>query len=393
VRDLFLLDPSVVFLNHGSFGACPREVFDVFQNWQRELERNPVEFLGRRSAGLLDEARKTLAGYLGAKSEHLVFVSNATAGVNTVARSIPLRQGDEILTTDHEYGACSAAWNWVCERSGARIVPVEIPLPFDRDGFADRVFSRVTDRTLILYLSHITSTTALIFPIEDLVRRARAHGILTVIDGAHVPGHIPLDLDALGADFYTGNCHKWLCAPKGAAFLHARPEHHGLLQAPVVSWGYLGDVAGHTDFDSYTGATVLERRLQWQGTRDLSAFLTVPSAISFQERHGWRDVRRLCHELAGQALARTVELTGLEPVCSDADFGQMVVLPVPRMDPMALKSTLFDRYRIEVPVTAHGDRLFVRISIQGYNTQVDVDALMDALTALISPGPFPEPSS
>ncbi len=379
MKNLFLLDPALVFLNHGSFGACPAQVLEKCQWWQREMERNPVEFLGRRSAQLLAQSRALLAQHIGAKPEHLVYVPNATSGVNTVARSLPLRAGDEILSTNHEYGACDNTWRFVCQHTGARYVPVEIPLPFQAQEFTDRIWAAVTPLTRVIFLSHITSTTALILPLAQLCERARAAGILTLIDGAHAPGHIPLNLDALGADFYTGNCHKWLGAPKGAAFLHARPEHHHLLDASVVSWGYSSVIAGRTGFDAYLGTTVLERRLQWQGTRDLSAFLSVPAAIEFQARHDWDQVRSDCHALASQALQRICKMTGLSPVCADADFGQMVVIPLPPMNPDLLTQTLFERYHIEIPVTAHQDHLFVRLSVQGYNTVEDADALVHAL--------------
>lgn len=379
MKRLFLLDPSIVFLNHGSFGACPAEVFEAYQGWQRELERNPVEFLGRRSAELLAESRSALAKALGARPEHLVYISNATGGVNTVARSLPLQAGDEILTTDHEYGACDYTWDFVCRHTGARYIRVDVPLPFQAESFADRLWSRVTPRTRVIFLSHITSATALIFPIAEVCRRARQAGILTLIDGAHAPGQVPLDLDGLGADFYVGNCHKWLCGPKGAAFLHARPEHHGLLDASVVSWGYSPDLAPHAP---YAGSTLLERRLQWQGTRDLAAFLAVPTALAFLEKHCWEQVRRRCHDLAAETLRRICDLTGLAPMCGEGDFGQMVVIPVPPMDAATLKETLFSRFRIEIPVTAHRERLFVRISLQGYNTPEDADALVQAIKAI-----------
>jgi isopenicillin-N epimerase len=379
MKSLFLLDPSIVFLNHGSFGACPAKVLENSQWWQREMERNPVEFLGRRSAQLLAQSRSVLAQYLGAQPEHLVYVPNATSGVNTVARSIPLLPGDEILTTDHEYGACDSTWAFVCRHTGAKYLPMEIPLPFRAEEFTERIWAGVTPRTRLIYLSHITSTTALTFPVMELCQRARQAGIFTLIDGAHAPGHIPLDLDKLGADFYTGNCHKWLCAPKGAAFLHARPEHHRLLDATVVSWGYGAENSGTTGNDVYTGTTLLERRHQWQGTRDLAPFLTVPAAIEFQARHQWDRVRKDCHALAEETLWRLCALTGLNPVCQEGDFGQMVVIPVPSMNAELLKATLFDRYRIEIPVTTHKDRLFLRLSVQGYNTRADTDALAQAI--------------
>jgi isopenicillin-N epimerase len=386
MKNLFLLDPAQVFLNHGSFGACPAEVFDHYHHWQREMERNPVDFLGRRSGTLLGEARAVLAQYLGAQTQDLVFMPNATTGVNTVARSLAvdtgLLPGDEILSTDHEYGACDATWDWVCQHTGARMVRAEIPLPFCATEFTERVWAGVTPRTRVLFLSHITSGTALIFPIAELVQRARAAGILTLIDGAHAPGHITLNLDTLGADFYTGNCHKWLCAPKGSAFLHVRREHHAVLHAPVISWGYAVDTSGTQGNAAYTGTTLLERHMQWQGTRDIAAFLAVPAAIAFQARHNWPLVRQRCHAMAADTLNRVCAHTDLAPVCSDGDFGQMVVLPVPAMDAALLAQRLQQEFGIEIPVTTHQGRLFVRISVQGYNTQSDVDALVLALQAI-----------
>ena len=378
MKKQFALDENNVFLNHGSFGACPIAVLDDQQHWRREMEKNPVAFLSRRSAALLQEARAVLGGYLGADPAHLVLFANATTAVNTIARSLVLAAGDEVLTTDHEYGACDNLWELACRSAGARYRHVELPLPFRSEDVTDRIWSAVTPRTRVLFLSHLTSATALILPLEALCRRARGAGILTVIDGAHAPGHLPLALDALGADCYVGNCHKWLCAPKGSAFLHARPEHHALLQGLVVSWGYTPELGG-PGHDAYTGSTLLERRHQWQGTRDLSAFLSVPAAIRFQASHDWDAVRARCHAMAADTLHRVCALTGLEPVCQDADFGQMVAIPVPAADPAALQTALFEVHGIEIPVTVHGGRTFVRLSVQGYNTQGDLDALVAAL--------------
>jgi isopenicillin-N epimerase len=230
----------------------------------------------------------------------------------------------------------------------------------------------------------------LIFPVADLCRAARERGILTLVDGAHAPGHIEVNIDAIGADFYVGNCHKWLCGPKSAGFLHARPEHQSWLEAPVISWGYVGQsmaecsgtLGGHTGFDAYTGSTVLERRLQWQGTRDISACLAVPAAIDFQRRHHWPAQQRRCHELAVHAQSRVLSRNRLAPVAPDSAYGQMLTIPVRADDAQALRQRLFDHYRIEVPVTEHQGRLFVRISVQAYNDEVDVDKLVRALAEL-----------
>ena len=379
MRDEFLLDPNITFLNHGSYGACPREVFKTYQDWQLEMERNPVLFLGRRSAALLREARSALAAYLGASTDDLVFVSNATTGVNIVARSFDLKAGDEVLTTDLEYGACIATWERVCRERGAALRRVSVPLPFDAARFVDQLFESATPRTRLLFVSHMASTTALTLPVAALCARARAAGITTLIDGAHAPGHLDLQLDTLGADFYTGNCHKWLCAPKGSAFLHARREHHSRLDAPVVSWGYLAQEGAPADRDGFTGASTFERRLQWQGTRDLAAFLSVPAAIAWQARRGWAAQRARCHGMAMELMHRLGRHFELAPIGQDSDFGQMAPIPVPHADAGALRRHLYDTHRIEVPVTQHGGRVFVRVSVQAYNTADELQGLEDAL--------------
>jgi isopenicillin-N epimerase len=386
MRNEFLLDPSLVFLNHGSFGACPREVLEAQRAWQWEMEANPVAFLARRSAALLAAARGKLAERVGCDPGHLAFVTNATTGVHVAARSVALEAGDEVLASSHEYGACMHIWSRVCRARGAALRAVEVPLPFDAASFTERIWAEVTPRTRVLFLSHMSSATALVFPVAELCRRARARGIVTIIDGAHVPGHLPLDLDALGADFYTGNCHKWLCAPKGSAFLHVHPRFHAGLEPPVASWGDSAEGEGETAFSAHIGTSRLEHRLLWLGTRDCSAFLAVPAALAFQERHGWGEVRERCHRLLEELVSRVAELTGLEPVCRGADFGQMAIIPVPPMDPGQLKRTLFETHRIEVPVTDYGGALFVRASIQGYNTPDDAEALVRALRAIYRMG-------
>lgn len=372
LRPLFLLDPSVVFLNHGSFGATPKPVFEVYQNWQLELERQPVEFLGRRVDALLTEAMLPLAEYVNADADDMVFVQNATSGVNVVARSLPLQEGDEILTSNHEYGACINAWQYMCLQNGARVVVREMPLPFTtQEAFVEHFWAGVTPKTKVIYLSHITSPTALIFPIEEIIRRAREAGILTVIDGAHAPGQIPLDIKALGADFYTGNCHKWLCAPKGAGFLYARREHQHLLMPLTISWGY---------------GLAFKMLHQMQGTRDPGAYLTVPAAIAFLKEHDWDSVRARCHAMVVQTAGELGKLTGLEPIADESWFGQMMTIPLPACDTAALKERLYEQYRIEVPFVNWGDRQFVRISFQGYNTPDDAEHLLSALAEALSLG-------
>lgn len=369
MRDHFLLDPSVTFLNHGSFGACPAPVFAAYQEWQREVERQPVDFFINRSDDLLDAARAKIGDYINAPANELIFVPNATIGLNTVIRSLPLAQGDEILTTRHEYGALDLTWQFVTEKTGASVVRAALEPPYsDTGAFVDDFMGAVTERTRVIFISHYTSPTALIFPVAEICRRAREQGILTIVDGAHVPGHIPLDIGAIDADFYSGNFHKWLCAPKGSAFLHARAEHHPMIDPLVISWGWAHDAS-------------FVKRNQWQGTRELSAFLAVPAAIDFQVQHNWDAHRARCHALAGQLQDRLCAHFGLEPLSTGAHdwFAQMVSVPLPSCDAVAVKRRLIEDYRIEVPLTRYDERDFIRISFQAYNTQADADALFEAL--------------
>ena len=379
LRSLFLLSPDMIFLNHGSFGACPREVFEVYQARQLELERNPVEFLGRRSGELLWQARSELAAFLGARPRDLVFVPNSTYGVNAVAKSLNLSAGDEVLSTDHEYGACDNTWSLACREAGAAYVKAGIPLPFDGASFADRIWARVTPRTRLIFVSHITSGTALVFPVRELCARARAAGILTMVDGAHAPGQLDLDLDALGADFYVGNCHKWLMAPKGSAFLHAREEAQGLVEGLVTSWGYSERTAANAAQEAYAGREPFERRHQWQGTRDIAAFLAVPAALEFRRKYGWVERLKSCHLLALETQARVIGRNCLGAIAGGEHHRQMVPVPVPTEGAETLSARLYAERRIEVPVTAFGDRRFVRVSIEPYNSPADADALVRAL--------------
>jgi isopenicillin-N epimerase len=262
LRSLYLLDPNVVFLNHGSFGATPRPVFETYQTWQRRLERQPVQFLAGELSGHLAEARRALGDYLRADAADLVYVPNTTFGVNVVAHSLDLGAGDEVLTSDHEYGACDRVWRYLSARRGFAYCRQPIPLPASApEEMAEQFWQAVTPRTRVIFLSHITSPTAVRLPIELICARARAAGILTLIDGAHAPGQIDLDLPAIGADFYTGNAHKWLSAPKGAAFLFARREAQSLLEPLVVGWGY------EAEPEMSYGSRFLDL-FQWLGTID-----------------------------------------------------------------------------------------------------------------------------
>ncbi len=378
MRHHFLLDPNVVFLNHGSFGACPQVVMDAQQAWRLEMERNPVEFLSRRAVNLLYRARSTLADALGACADDLTFITNATTGVNMVAQSLALEPGDEVLTTDLEYGACDATFARACAQRGAIYRRIPISLPYRQAQLIEQLMAAITPRTRMIFLSQITSTTALILPVAEICAAARARGILTLIDGAHAPGQIAVDLATIGADFYTGNCHKWQCAPKGSAFLHSRPEHHASLDATVISWGYVDGIAEHPEAKVFLGSTEFERRMQWQGTRDYSAWLAVEAALQFQADHAWEKVRANCHALARHAHDTLTQRTGLPPIANDTDWAQMVCIPVPHTDALRLRQRLFEESGIEIAVTTHRDQVFVRLSVQGYNTEADIERLLSA---------------
>ena len=377
LRDLFLLRPDVIFLNHGSFGACPRPVFEIYQEWQLELERQPVAFLGRRFAGLMREAREALADFVGADADDLVYVANTTTGLNLIAHSLPLEPGDEVLATNHEYGALDRTWRFMCAKRDAHYIRQPVPSPiYSAQQIVKALWSGVTHRTRVLFFSHITSSTAFITPVADLVRRASQAGIITVVDGAHAPGQVPLDLKELGADFYVGNCHKWMMAPKGSAFVHARPDRQPLLEPLVVSWGWRSETPGPSRFID---------EQEYQGTRDIAACLAVPAAIQFMETHDWPAVQRDCHELLRHARREITRLTGRAPLTPDtpAWFRQMAAFPLPACGGETLQRRLYDEFAVEIPIITWSGRPFVRVSVQGYNTRADVDALIEALAKLL----------
>ncbi len=369
-RDDFLIRDDVIFFNHGSFGACPKPVFARYQAWQLELERQPVDFLLRRRSELMAAARARIADCLNARSGDIVFVSNATTGLSRAARSLPLQPGDEILTTDHEYGAVNRLLDFVAGRAGARILRSRARLPYTADEvFVDDLFADATAKTRAIVISHIASPSSLIFPVAQVCQRARERGILTIIDGAHAPGQLPLDLAAIGADMYCGNFHKWVCAPKGSGFLHVRPEHHALIDPLVISHGCT------------QGSDFVERN-EWLGTRDIAAFLTVPAALDYQRQHNWREVTAECHRLAALAQTRLCRHYRQAPFSED-QFSQMVTIPLPECDVDSLQRRLLEGYGIEAPVGRFAGRCGIRVSVQAYNRPDEIERLIWALKRLI----------
>ena len=387
IRGRWTLDPAITFLNHGSFGACPTEVLEVQSAIRARLEREPVRFFIRESGALLDEARAALGALIGAEADDLAVVNNATAGVNTVLRSLDLAPGDELLTTDHAYNACRNALEYVAARAGARVVVARVPFPIaGADDVVNAVLGCVTPRTRLALLDHITSPTALIFPIDRLVTELAARGVDTLVDAAHAPGMVPMDLRATGAAFTTGNLHKWLCAPKGAAFLHVRRDRQAGVRPLSISHGASAVRADRTRF---------RLEFDWTGTEDPSAFLSVPAAIRFLEGllpGGLPALMAENHRAALAARQTICAATGTLPPCPDVMVGSMasVLLPGPAepltgglaIDP--LQEALFARFAIEIPVFPWpqlGQRI-LRVSTPIYIDSPEIDALTAALGAL-----------
>lgn len=387
---LWLLDPAVTFLNHGSFGSCPRAVLDFQQNIRERLERQPVRFLVRELEPLWDAARAALAQFVGAESDDLIFVTNATTGVNTVLRSLKFTAGDELLVTNHEYNACRNALNFVAEQSGMRVVVAEVPFPLQcEDDFVLPVMKEVTSRTRLALLDHVTSQTGLVFPIARLVRELSAKGVDTLVDGSHAPGMVPLDLRRIGAAYYTGNCHKWICAPKGAAFLHVRQDRQRDIRPLVISHGANSKRTDRSRFLIEFG---------WTGTADPSAMLSVPEALRFMAGllpGGWPEIMRRNHDLVLAARKLLCTTLSIRPPCPDQFLGSLAAVPIqdattttPSKSPLYLDSwqdQLLDDHGIEVPIIPwpSAPRRLLRISAQLYNSLPQYEKLAVALRELV----------
>lgn len=374
----FLLDPTVTFLNFGSFGSCPKPVFEDYQKWQLELEREPVLFIAENGPIYLRKSREILAKYINcADPDDLVYVSNPSYAVNIIAKSFKLNPGDEILSTNFEYGALDRTWNYYCNKAGAKFMRTPITLPLvSKEKFIEDFFKGLSSKTKAIFIGQITSSTALILPVKEICEIAKEKGLFTIVDGAHVPGHIPLNLQEIKADVYTGACHKWMMTPKGCSFLYIKKEYQNLFDPLVVSWGYDADFPSHSQFIDYH---------QMQGTRDFSAFLTVPKAIEFMNQYDWKTVSSRCRKLVLENYERVCQVFNSAPLCPvNTEFlGQMCSSLVKIKNPETLHKRLFDLYKIEIPVMKQGDNYYIRFSVQAYNTQADIDKLIDALEELV----------
>lgn len=378
MKKLFLLNPEITYLNHGSFGACPKPIFEDYQKWQLELEREPVQFITKNAKLFLKDSKAALAGYINCDPDDFFFTPNPTQAINTIMRSLNLEGGDEILATDHEYGAMDRTWKFYERMSGVKYVQAEVRLPIvSKDQIIADFWKGRTSKTKAIFINQMSSATALLFPVKEICDMAKEYGLYTIVDGAHIPGHLPLDIKTLDADFYTGTMHKWMMTPKGSSFLYVRRKLQPMIDPLVVSWGYDNENTGTNRFLDYH---------EQQGTRDISAFLTAPAALRFMNDHNWATVAATCRKLVLTNYRRFCDLTGTTPICpvSEEFLGQMCSVPIETEQPAELKELLFSKYRIEVPVMHLNGQNYLRFSVQGYNSQEDLDRLYSAIADIIN---------
>jgi len=373
IKDLFLLDPKITYLNHGGFGACPKPIFEDYQKWQLELERGPVQFITKTGEEQIKVSKQALASFINCDRDDLIYVTNPTTAMNIVIKGLDLNAGDEILTTNHEYGAIDRTWKYYCGKTGAKYVQQNINIPVQsKEEFLKQFWHGLSPKTKVVFISHITSSTALIFPVKEICDKAKELGLITIIDGAHAPNHVPLNIKELKPDIYTGACHKWMLAPKGNSFLYVSKDWQSKFDPLIVSWGYDSDFPSDSLYQDYH---------QYQGTRDFSAFLTIPTAIKFYKDNNWEYHKKECRDLLKHFYPIVANQLGTNPICSVTDefLGQICSIPVNTEDPIALHDLLYEKYKIEIPVFKMLEHTFMRISFQAYNGTKEIECLMDAL--------------
>jgi len=375
----FVLDPEVVFLNHGSFGACPRVVLEKQSELRLRMEREPVLFLARELEKLLDGARAELGAFVGAEPDDLAFVKNASTGVSTVVRSLDLQPGDELLTTSHAYNACHNALR-AQERRGIKVVSADVPFPIRSPSqVVEAVLAHATPRTRLALVDHVTSPTGLVFPVAEIVRALEARGIDSLVDGAHVPGMLPLDLRALSPAYYTGNCHKWVCTPKGCAFLFVRRDRQERILPLTISHGYNSPRTDRSRF---------RLLFDGQGTDDPTAFLCLGDSIRFLASllpGGFPALMERNRKLALEARALLCKTLGIDEPAPESMIGSLATIPLPDGPGDPLHRALWEKRRIEVPVWQFPSfpRRILRVSAQVYNSIEDYAALARALPSLL----------
>lgn len=382
IKSDFLLDKSITYLNHGSFGACPIPIFEDYQEWQRKLETAPVQFITKHSNDYLQIAKNALATFINCDKDDFIYTVNPSTALNLVIKNLALQEGDEVLTTNQEYGAMDRTWRYYCKKAGAIYKQQSITLPIvSKADFIEEFFKGITSKTKIIFISHITSSSALIFPVKEICERAKKLGLITIIDGAHVPGHLPLNLQQIEADIYVGACHKWLLTPKGCSFLYVKKEFQHLLDPLVISWGYESENPSHSTFLDYN---------EYQGTRDISAFLTLPKALNYLTENNWTKRSEACRVLIQKNYPLLCDLLQTAPICpvSDEFLGQMCSIPIYPKNALVLKEKLYHDFKIEIPITNYQQKYFLRVSMQVYNNQEDINKLIDAISKLKQQGFF-----
>lgn len=378
MKSQFLLTDKITYLNHGSFGACPKPIYNEFQRFQLELETEPTRFIQKSLTGYLKIARESLSTFVGCEASDLFFTPNPTFAVNTVVRSLNLQPNDEILSTNHEYGAMDRTWNFFCKKTGAKYIRQSITLPIvSKEQILEEFWSGYSSKTKVVFINQISSATALIFPVKEICDKAQELGLITIVDGAHVPGHIDLNIQELNPDYYTGTLHKWMLAPKGSSFLYVKKELQEDLDPLVVSWGYESIVPGESQFLDYH---------EYNGTKDMSAYLCTPTVVQFLQENNWKAVAEKCKQIVLDNYQRFCDLLNTKPICpiTDEFLGQMASIPIKTDKPNELKEVLYDKYYIQIPVMPLNENIYLRYSINAYNSQEDLDKLYEVLQEIIA---------
>jgi len=376
IKDQFLLDPEIRYLNHGSFGACPKPILKNYQFWQNLLEREPVQFITKTAPEALSVSKQALAKYIGCDTEDFFFIPNPTMAVNQVVKSLNFQPGDEVLSTNLEYGAIDKTFEFYSKKNGFTYRKQNISLPLvSKEKFIEEFWKGYNEKTKAISIGQCTSATALIFPVKEICEKAKELGLITIVDGAHIPGHIPLNLHEIKADFYTGTLHKWLLGPKGSTFLYVNKNFQNRLEPLIISWGY--------EAAKPTKSKFLEEN-EMQGTRDISAFLTAPAIMNFFEENEMEQRQAECRKVVLEQYPQFCELLRTEPLSpvTEEFLGQMCSIPIKTENPVALKETLYNDYKIEIPVMFARDQTYLRISYQVYNTIDDLEYLKETIHKL-----------
>ncbi len=381
-KDWFVLDPEPIYLTHGNFGGCLQVAFDNRLFWHQKLEFNPHQFLVYDLFSELQKSRLALSKYLDCDKDDLVYFDNPSTALNAVIRSLDLKKNDEVLTTNHEYGALDKTWQYYSEKKEFQYKKINIDIPFDdSELFIKKFINSINNKTKVIFLSHITSSTALIFPVKEICEIAKQNNILTIIDGAHVPGHIKLSINDINPDIYVGACHKWMCSSKGVSFLYSNKNYQKNIDPLVISWGWRDE--------SFSNESQFINWHQWQGTNDLSSYLTIPIILDFFKKHNWDNVSIDCHNLI---LETKNQFSNLNSVCvptsnNSNHLGQMLSFKVNQNSKLIkvlkkdhtkipeIQKIIFKQSNIHMPIIIWNDEIFMRASIQAYNSKKDIDAM------------------